>query len=87
MPHIEVYTKQNCSYCNSAKKLLRLKHQGFSEIDVEQNPAKLGEMLERSQGRRTVPEIFIDGKHVGGYEELRELANTGELDKLLGLTQ
>jgi glutaredoxin 3 len=85
MPYIEIYTKKDCAFCHSAKELLREKGQRFTEIDVEKDPGKLREMLERSRGRRTVPEIFIDGELIGGFEELRDLANRGELDRLLGL--
>ena len=85
MSQIELYTKQDCPFCHKAKELLRKKGQMFFEIDVEEDPAKLKEMLERSRGRKTVPEIFIDGELVGGFDELRDLANAGQLDKLLGL--
>lgn len=82
---IEIYTKEDCPFCHKAKELLREKGQKFIEIDVEKEPAKLMEMLQRSQGRKTVPEIFIDGKLIGGFDELRDLANSGKLDHLLGL--
>ena len=85
MPNIEVYSKKDCPFCHKAKELLREKGQKFIEIDVEENPEKLKEMLERSRGRKTVPEIFIDGELVGGFDELRDLANSGKLDGLLGL--
>ncbi|MBI3014953.1 MAG: glutaredoxin 3 [Candidatus Tectomicrobia bacterium] len=85
MPKIEVYTKKDCPFCHKAKELLREKGQEFIEIDVEENPGKLKEMLERALGRKTVPEIFIDGELVGGFDELRDLANKGKLDQLLGL--
>lgn len=85
MPQIEIYTKKDCPFCHKAKELLREKGQEFIEIDVEKNPDKLREMLERSRGRKTVPEIFIDGELVGGFDELRDLANSGRLDQLLDL--
>lgn len=85
MPNIEVYSKKDCPFCHKAKELLREKGQKFTEIDVEKNPEKLKEMLERSRGRKTVPEIFIEGELVGGFDELRDLANGGKLDQLLGL--
>ncbi len=85
MPNIEVYSKRDCPFCHKAKELLREKGQKFTEIDVERNSEKLKEMLERSRGRKTVPEIFIDGELVGGFDELRDLANSGKLDQLLGL--
>lgn len=64
MPNIEVYTKKDCPFCHKAKELLREKGQEFTEIDVEKDPGRLREMLERSRGRKTVPEIFIDGELV-----------------------
>ncbi|TAJ97515.1 thioredoxin-disulfide reductase [bacterium] len=84
MPNVEVYSKKDCPFCHKAKELLREKGQEFTEIDVEKDPQKLKEMLERSQGRKTVPEIFIDGELIGGFDELRDLANSGRLDQLLG---
>lgn len=87
MPNIEVYTKKDCPFCHKAKELLREKGQKFTEFDVEEEPGKLREMLERSQGRKTVPEIFIDGELIGGFDELRDLANKGELDRLLALRE
>ena len=85
MTNIEVYVKRDCPFCHKAEDLLREKGQTFTEIDVEEDSAKLGEMLERSQGRKTVPEIFFDGKLIGGFDELRHLANSGKLEELLGL--
>lgn len=87
MPNIEVYTKKDCPFCHKAKELLREKGQKFIEIDVEENPEKLKEMLERSRGRKTVPEIFIEGELIGGFDELRDLANSGKLDQLLALRE
>ena len=87
MPTIQVYTKKDCPFCHKAKELLRKKGQNFSEIDVEKDPEKLKEMLKRSRGRKTVPEIFIDGELIGGFDELRDLANTGKLDQLLTIQE
>jgi thioredoxin reductase (NADPH) len=87
MPNIEIYTKEDCPFCHKAKELLKEKGEEFTEFDVEKQPEKLTEMLARSQGRKTVPEIFIDGKLIGGFDELRDLAITGELDRLLGLEE
>lgn len=85
--NIEIYTKKDCPFCHKAKELLREKGQQFTEIDVERDQEKLKEMLERSRGRKTVPEIFIDGELIGGFDELRDLANKGELDRLLALRE
>ncbi len=87
MPMIEVYTKKDCPFCHKAKELLREKGQTFTEIDVEKEPGKLNEMLKRSRGRKTVPEIFIDGELIGGFDELRDLASTGKLDQLLAIQE
>ncbi len=84
MAAIEIYTKQTCPYCVAAKRLLASKGQTWQEIDIEAEPARREEMIQRS-GRRTVPQIFIDGRHVGGFDDLAALDRAGELDPLLGL--
>ena len=84
MATVEVYSKSWCPFCLMAKRLLAEKGQEFVEFDVELDPAKYDEMLERSQGRWTVPEIFIDGELIGGFDELRALEASGCLDELLG---
>ncbi|MDE0033346.1 MAG: glutaredoxin 3 [Deltaproteobacteria bacterium] len=84
MATIEVYSKSWCPFCRMAKRLLEEKGQEFVEFDVELDPAKYDEMLERSQGRWTVPEIFIDGELIGGFDELRALDASGRLDEMLG---
>ena len=77
---IEVYTSQPCAYCVNAKALLKQKGLDFSEIDISTDADKASEMVERS-GRQTVPQIFIDGKSIGGFTELAKLNSTGELVK------
>lgn len=84
MASIEIYTKEWCPYCAKAKALLRSKDLTYREIDVTHDEALEHEMLERS-GRRSVPEVFIDGELVGGYDDLAELNAGGELDRRLGL--
>jgi thioredoxin reductase (NADPH) len=84
MSNIEMYSKSWCPYCDRAKGLLSSKGQTWSEIDVESDPARLEEMLQRSNGQRTVPQIFIDDQHVGGFDELAALDRAGELDPMLG---
>ena len=84
MATVEVYSKSWCPFCRMAKRLLEEKGQEFVEFDVELDPAKHDEMLERSQGRWTVPEIFIDGELIGGFDELRALDASGRLDEMLG---
>ncbi len=83
MATIEIYSKSWCPYCRMAKRLLEEKGQDFVEFDVELDAGKLDEMLDRSQGRWTVPEIFIDGDLIGGFDDLRALEASGELDLLL----
>ena len=78
-----VYSQPFCGYCVAAKRLLKQKGAGYTEIDVMFDSARRSEMLERSGGRRTVPQIFIDGRHVGGYDDLSALDKAGELDRLL----
>lgn len=84
MPKIIVYTTQICPYCIRAKALLRSKQVDFEEIDVSRD-AGLQDEVSRLSGRRTVPQIFIDGASIGGYDELRQLDEAGELDRLLGV--
>ena len=83
MPKIEIYTKDFCGYCTMAKQLLESKGQTYEEINVTQNPDRMPEMVERSGGRMTAPEIFIDGQLVGGYQELAALESAGQLDGML----
>jgi len=83
MPSISLYIKALCPYCEMAKRLLGQKGQEWTEIDVETDSARREEMIERSGGRRTVPQIFIDDHHVGGFDELQALESAGELDALL----
>jgi GrxC family glutaredoxin len=83
MAHVEIYITTYCPYCAAAKALLRSKAVAFEEIDVTHDPARRAEMEERSQ-RRTVPQIFIDGQSIGGYDDARYLDSRGDLDRMLG---
>lgn len=83
MAKVEVYTTEYCPYCVRAKALLTRKGVAFEEIDVTDDPTLRAKMVELAGGRRTVPEIFINGKIVGGYDELRALEERGALDALL----
>lgn len=86
MPRITLYTMGHCPYCARAKALLRRKGiTAWTEYDLELVPRKRAEMIGRSNGRRTVPQIFIGDRHVGGSDELFELEAAGELDPLLDL--
>ncbi len=84
MSKVVIYTTSYCPYCTGAKALLRSKNVDFEEIDVTYDK-DLREQAQRFSGRRTVPQIFIDGRPVGGYEDIRQLDVKGELDRLLGL--
>ncbi|MBL0339238.1 MAG: glutaredoxin 3 [Rhodospirillaceae bacterium] len=79
MAKIEVYTTNVCPYCDRAKQLLRKHNLSFEEINVSSNILKREEMLKRSNGRQTVPQIFINGKHVGGCDDLYALDKAGRL--------
>ncbi|MCW2283732.1 glutaredoxin 3 [Rhodoblastus acidophilus] len=83
MPKVEIYTTATCPYCMRAKMLLEEKNVAFTEISVDGDPALRGKMTQRAQGRTTVPQIFIDGRHVGGCDDLYALDAQGALDPLL----
>jgi len=83
MPKIEIYTKAMCPYCVRAKGLLNRKGAKFVDIPAWMDADKRAEMRERSGGRNTFPQIFIDGKHIGGCDDLHELDAAGGLDPLL----
>jgi len=85
MPRVVMYTTSWCPYCRAAKSLFAAKKVDFTEIDVTEEP-KLRIEMERLSGRRTVPQIFIGGKPVGGYDDALSLEASGELDKLLNET-
>ena len=83
MAQVVIYNTAYCPYCTAAKALLRAKKVPFEEIDVTDDPQRRAEMEQRSH-RRTVPQIFIDGHSIGGYDDARRLDATGDLDRLLG---
>ena len=83
MARVEIYTTPTCPYCVAAKQLLRRKGVGYTEIDVSRDPQLRDAMTRRAGGVRTVPQIFISGKHVGGCDELHALDYEGGLDPLL----
>ena len=83
MAKVEVYTTSYCPFCTRAKSLLTRKGASFEEIDVTDDDALRTKMVEMSGGRRTVPEIFINGKIIGGFDELKALDLEGKLDDLL----
>lgn len=83
MKKIVIYSKDYCPYCDSAKNYFKSRNIPFQEIDVTHDEALFQEMLRKSNGRRTVPEIFIDDKLVGGWDDLNALIQAGEIDSLL----
>lgn len=83
MPKIDVYTTNYCPYCVRAKQLLDAKDLDYTEIDVTNDDAGRIALVEKSGGRRTVPQIFINEKPVGGYDDLRALEESGKLDEML----
>jgi glutaredoxin 3 len=85
MAHIELYTKAFCGYCARAKALLTDKGVAFEEYDITLGGPRRQEMLDRAHGGSTVPQIFIDGAHIGGSDDLAALNRQGKLDPLLGL--
>ena len=83
MPRVEIYTKMLCPYCARAKRLLGEKGVAYEEYEISSDGAKRQEMIQRANGRHTVPQIFIDDRHVGGSDDLAELERKGELEPLL----
>lgn len=83
MARIEIYTTQLCGYCHAAKRLLNAKGASFVETDVSGGGELRRSMTERAGGQRTVPQIFIDDRHVGGYDDLAALEKAGKLDPML----
>ncbi len=84
MALVEIYSTMFCPFCWRAKKLLKKRGVDYAEIDVMADSARRSEMVARANGRDTVPQIFIDGRHIGGSEELAALERNGELEALLG---
>jgi glutaredoxin 3 len=83
-PNVEIYTKWGCGFCARAKALFTAKGVSFEEYDITMGGPKRDEMLARSNGGTTVPQIFIGGVHVGGSDDLAALNETGKLDMMLG---
>jgi len=83
MPHVEIYTRAFCGYCARALALLRDKGVAFEEYDGTMGGPVRAEMIQRANGRSTFPQIFIDGAHVGGCDDLMALEGSGKLDAML----
>tara|TARA_B100001989_G_scaffold225657_1_gene180815 strand:+ start:405 stop:659 length:255 start_codon:yes stop_codon:yes gene_type:complete len=79
MKKITIYTGPICNYCDAAKRLLQRNSLQFSEIDISSGPEVLNEMIKKSNGKRTIPQIFFDNIHIGGYVEIRELEKNKKL--------
>jgi glutaredoxin 3 len=80
---VEIYTSPLCGFCHSAKRLLTSKGVEFSEVDIAVQPERRAEMMQRANGGRTVPQIFIGDEHVGGCDDLFALEHAGKLDGVL----
>ena len=87
MARVEIYSSMFCGYCARAKALLERKGVAYENIDVLEDTSRRDEMVERAGGRTTVPQIFIDGVHIGGSDELTALDREGKLDPLLGIAR
>ena len=85
MKKVVIYTGPMCNFCSAAKHLLNKKKVNYEEIDIGYDEKKREEMSKKSNGAKTIPQIFIEEKHIGGYVELKALENKGELDSLLGI--
>lgn len=83
MAKVEIYTKAFCPYCSRAMRLLGSKGVEPEEYDITIGGAKRAEMIDRAHGRTTVPQVFIDGRHIGGSDDLAALDRAGKLDPLL----
>ena len=83
MARVEIYTKLFCGFCSAAKRLLDAKGIAYEEIDITMGGPRRAEMIQRANGRTTVPQIFIDGAHVGGCDDLHDLEDGGRLDPML----
>ena len=83
MKNITMYTGPMCNFCDAAKRLFARNNLSFKEIDISTKDGLRDEMIKKANGKRTIPQIFFDDHHVGGYVELRELEKTGELNNIL----
>ena len=83
MAKIEIYTRMTCGFCVRAKSLLANKQLSFDEISIDLHPEKRAEMIERSKGGMTVPQIFINDQAIGGCDDLMDLEYSGKLDSLI----
>jgi len=85
MKNIEIYTGPLCAFCDRAIALLNKKGVSFKKIDLASDPIKMDEMIKKTNGMKTIPQIFIDGQHIGGNDKLQALEKEGKLNSLLGV--
>ena len=85
MKNVEIYTGPLCAFCDRAKALLNKKGVSFKEIDLASDASKMEEMIKKTNGMKTVPQIFIGGQYIGGNDKLQILENEGKLNSLLGI--
>ena len=83
MKNITIYTGPMCNFCDAAKRLFLRNNLKYQEINISTKDALIAEMIKKAKGKKTVPQIFFDNDHVGGYEELRELEKKGKLNEFL----
>ena len=83
MKNVEIYTGPLCVFCDRAKALLNKKGVAYKEINIASDPNKMDEMVKKTNGMKTIPQIFIDGRHIGGNDRLQALENEGKLNSLL----
>ena len=83
MAKIEMYMKPGCPFCHAAERLLDGKNAAYTTINILMRPQKRAEMIDRAQGRTTVPQIFVNDQHIGGFDDLNALNQRGKLDPLL----
>lgn len=83
MVDVTIYTRMMCGYCAAAKRLLERKGVAYKEVDASFSPELRQEMIQKAKGRSTFPQIFIDGRHVGGCDDLHDIEATGQLDRML----
>ena len=83
MKNILMYSGPMCNFCDAAKRLLVRNNLKYKEIDISKEAGLMEEMIKKANGKRTIPQIFFDDKHVGGYQELRALEKNGELENSL----
>ena len=83
MKKITIYTGPLCNYCEAAKRLLTRNNTNYNEIDISKVDGAMDEMIKKSNGKRTIPQIFFDSQHIGGYDEVRALEKENKLQNLL----